>query len=266
MIITTTPTIQNYDITSYLGVINVNQVLGVNLFSDAIASFSDVFGGNSGTYRSRLDNLYRDVYKTLEEKAHSIGANGVVGVSMDFDEISGKGKNMFMLTATGTAVILTPSFSVRYENIRRIKELKDFLPEGLITQEEYEREKNNISSQFKDYVGDDSEQIRAKAVRDCIAAEEAEQEYKKMLSELEKNHISSPKPDKKIQSIYEGVKSLQLHDIELSEVPAMENDDLNDGIQELLEKGLYAEACKFYMEQTGLEAADAHSYVLSCLS
>ena len=91
MIITTTHSIQNHDIVKYLGVINANQVLGVNFFSDAIAGISDVFGGNSGTYRRNLDSLYEQVIALLKQKASSIGANAIFGIQIDFDEISGKG-------------------------------------------------------------------------------------------------------------------------------------------------------------------------------
>ena len=40
----------------------------------------------------------------IEQKAASIGADAVVGLKMDFNEISGKGKTMFMVSAVGTAV------------------------------------------------------------------------------------------------------------------------------------------------------------------
>lgn len=48
----------------------------------------------------------------------------------------------------------------------------------------------------------------------------------------------------------------------------MENDDNTMlGIKELIAQGLYAEACKFYMEQTGLDAKDAYELVLdTCIN
>lgn len=102
-IITTTPTIEGHPIKSYLGAINVNVVIGTNFFSDFAASFTDVFGGNSGTYQRKMDAMYENAQKELEKKAIRMGANAVVGFKADFDEISGKGKSMFMLSATGTA-------------------------------------------------------------------------------------------------------------------------------------------------------------------
>jgi hypothetical protein len=40
----------------------------------------------------------------LEDEARKRGANAVVGLSIDFDELSAQGKSMFMLNALGTAV------------------------------------------------------------------------------------------------------------------------------------------------------------------
>ena len=102
-IITTTPTIEGHPIRTYLGAINVNIVIGTNFFSDFAASFTDVFGGNSGTYQRKMDDMYESAKKELEKKAIRMGANTIVGFKVDFDEISGKGKSMFMLSATGTA-------------------------------------------------------------------------------------------------------------------------------------------------------------------
>lgn len=101
-IITTTPTIEGHPIKAYLGAINVNVVIGTNFFSDFAASFTDVFGGNSSTYQRKMDAMYESAQKELEKKARRMGGNAIVGLKTDFDEISGKGKSMFMLSATGT--------------------------------------------------------------------------------------------------------------------------------------------------------------------
>lgn len=102
-IITTTPTIEGHPIKAYLGAINVNVVIGTNFFSDFAASFTDVFGGNSGTYQRKMDAMYESAQKELEKKAKRLGCNAIVGFKTDIDEISGKGMSMFMLSATGTA-------------------------------------------------------------------------------------------------------------------------------------------------------------------
>ena len=71
MIVTTTNNIEGYTVKRYLGVVNANVVIGTNLFSDIAASLTDVFGGRSGSYKSKLNTIYDEVMKELTEKAKS---------------------------------------------------------------------------------------------------------------------------------------------------------------------------------------------------
>lgn len=102
--ITTTNNFGENKIKEYSGLVSSKIVVGANFFADFFASFTDVFGGRSGKYQSRLDEIYNDAIKELTKQAIRRGANGIVGLKMDFDEISGKDKSMFMLNAIGTAV------------------------------------------------------------------------------------------------------------------------------------------------------------------
>lgn len=106
MLITTTNSIENAKVEKYLGVITTNLVIGTGFFSDFTASFSDFFGGMSGTYREQMDTLYEKAYDSLSQKARTLGADAILGFKIDFDEISGKGKQMFMISVSGTAVKL----------------------------------------------------------------------------------------------------------------------------------------------------------------
>lgn len=106
LLITTTPVLDKIEIKRYIGPLTVNLVLGVNFFSDFAASFTDVFGGNSETYQSKLDNLTFEVDKLIKAKATRLGANAIIDYKLQFNEISGKGKQMFMVTATGTACLI----------------------------------------------------------------------------------------------------------------------------------------------------------------
>lgn len=105
MIITTTNSIEGAPIQKYLGLVTSNLVIGVNVISEFVASFSDFFGGMSGQYRDQLNLLYERAVKDLTQKALMLGANAVLGTRLDFDEISGKGKQMFMVSVSGTAVL-----------------------------------------------------------------------------------------------------------------------------------------------------------------
>lgn len=93
-------------IKQYLKPISAHIVAGTNLFSDFLGGITDVFGGRSQSYQKQLTSLYNEAIEKIKYAAYEIGANCVVGLNIDMDEISGKGKSMFMLTAIGTAIIL----------------------------------------------------------------------------------------------------------------------------------------------------------------
>ena len=101
-----THNVEGRRILSFKGFVHASQVAGTNFLVDFVASFSDIFGGNSGVYRETMNELYKNVFLQLEEMALAKGANAVIGVHLDFDNISGKGMSMFMVSAQGTAVTI----------------------------------------------------------------------------------------------------------------------------------------------------------------
>lgn len=105
-IITTTNGVEYGEIVRYIDVVNVNIVIGTNIISDIIASFSDFFGGNSNTYQNKMNDMYYQAMNEMVAKARKIGANSIIGLRIDFDEISGKDKSMFMMSALGTACVV----------------------------------------------------------------------------------------------------------------------------------------------------------------
>ena len=131
-LISTTPILDGMTIEKYLGVVNTNIVIGTNLFSDIAASFTDVFGGNSGTYQGKMDSMYQAAKKELIARVKTLGGNAIVGFRADFDEISGKGKNMFMLSATGTACLVCSSRN-NYSEVDNITSVDSFALKNEIT-------------------------------------------------------------------------------------------------------------------------------------
>lgn len=104
MIITTTNNVEDHEIAKYLKPINSSVVIGSNIFSDIGASFVDLFGGRSSTYENKLRSIHRQAIDLLEIEAIKVKADAIIGVKIDMDEISGGGKQMFMVTVTGTPV------------------------------------------------------------------------------------------------------------------------------------------------------------------
>jgi uncharacterized protein YbjQ (UPF0145 family) len=116
MIVSTTSTLQAWEIEQYLGPVSVHLVAGTNLFSDWMAGWTDVFGGRSGTYGKQLSSLYQEASALLQREAARRGGNAIVGLSLDFDEISAQGKSMFMLNGVGTAVRVSRSLEQRRDD------------------------------------------------------------------------------------------------------------------------------------------------------
>lgn len=119
ILISTTNTLEGMEIEKYFDLISTNVVLGTNVFSDIGASFSDFFGGTSEIYQNKLERIYRIALDKLRFKAESLNANGIVGVNIDFDEVSGGGKSMFMISLTGMAVQL--KFLKKEDGKRNVK-------------------------------------------------------------------------------------------------------------------------------------------------
>lgn len=106
ILVLTTSSAEGLKIKKHLKPVSAHIVAGTNLFSDFLGGLTDVFGGRSSSYQKQLSSLYNEAIERIKYNAHEIGGNCVVGLSIDMDEISGKGKSMFMLTAIGTAVII----------------------------------------------------------------------------------------------------------------------------------------------------------------
>jgi uncharacterized protein YbjQ (UPF0145 family) len=106
ILVITTSSAEGLKIKKHLKPVSAHIVAGTNLFSDFLGGLTDVFGGRSSSYQKQLSSLYNEAIERIKYNAHEIGGNCVIGLNIDMDEISGKGKSMFMLTAIGTAVII----------------------------------------------------------------------------------------------------------------------------------------------------------------
>jgi uncharacterized protein YbjQ (UPF0145 family) len=105
MQLTTTPGIDGKRITRYCGVVAGEAVLGANIFKDLFAGIRDLVGGRSGTYEKELQRARDIALEELQQRAHDLGANAVVGIDIDY-EVLGKENGMLMVSASGTAVIV----------------------------------------------------------------------------------------------------------------------------------------------------------------
>ena len=102
--ITTTNHLPNREIEEILDVITSECVFGMNIFRDFFAGMTDFFGGRSEASQKILRDARNTCLYELKKEAHEMGGDGIIGIDLDYSEISGKGKGMLFLVASGTVV------------------------------------------------------------------------------------------------------------------------------------------------------------------
>tara|TARA_B110000091_G_scaffold159017_1_gene169402 strand:- start:48 stop:431 length:384 start_codon:yes stop_codon:yes gene_type:complete len=102
--LSTTPTYPNLEIEDVKGVITSECVFGMNIFRDFFASVTDIIGGRSEASQKVLRDARETCLNELKKEAYELGADGVIGIDLDYSEFSGGGKSMLFLVASGTAV------------------------------------------------------------------------------------------------------------------------------------------------------------------
>lgn len=75
----------------------------MNIFKDLFAGVRDVVGGRSKAVQENMREARRTALFELKREAYEVGANAVVGVDLDYVELSSSG-SMVLLVASGTAV------------------------------------------------------------------------------------------------------------------------------------------------------------------
>jgi uncharacterized protein YbjQ (UPF0145 family) len=74
------------------------------VFRDFFAGMTDFFGGKSAASQTVLRDARNTCLDELKAEASSVGADGVMGIDLDYSEVSGNSKSMRFLVASGTAV------------------------------------------------------------------------------------------------------------------------------------------------------------------
>ncbi|WP_274651468.1 heavy metal-binding domain-containing protein [Paenibacillus humicola] len=101
MIFTTTPTIEGRPITEYFGVVTGEAIMGANIVRDLFASITDIVGGRSGAYETKLKEARDVAFSEMSSQASRLGANAIVGIDVDYEVIR---EGMLMVAVSGTAV------------------------------------------------------------------------------------------------------------------------------------------------------------------
>ena len=101
--LTTGYNFDGYHITSYKGIISGETVIGTGLFSEFLASSSDLVGMNSNSFSQKMRAVKDNAIDQLRARAVCQDANAVIGVDFDYITFS---NNMIGVSANGTAVVI----------------------------------------------------------------------------------------------------------------------------------------------------------------
>jgi uncharacterized protein YbjQ (UPF0145 family) len=104
MIISTTSTLDGKPIKTYLGLVSGEAILGANIFRDIFAGIRDIVGGRAAAYEQELRKAKDLAMHEMIEQARALGANAVIGVDLDYENM-GQSGGMLMVSASGTAVV-----------------------------------------------------------------------------------------------------------------------------------------------------------------
>lgn len=104
-ILLTTETAPNLNITKRIEIVTAECAFGMNIFKDLFAGVRDIVGGRSKAVQQTMRDARRTALYELKVEANLVGGNAVVGVDLDYVELSAGG-SMVMLVASGTAVVI----------------------------------------------------------------------------------------------------------------------------------------------------------------
>lgn len=107
VIVVTTETIEGKPVQKHLGLVSGEAILGANIFRDFFAGIRDIVGGRSAAYEEELRKAKTIAVQEMMQQAAEMGANAVVGVDLDYENITvGQTGGMLMVSANGTAVLV----------------------------------------------------------------------------------------------------------------------------------------------------------------
>jgi len=103
MLKTTTSVVDGKQIEEYLDIVVGETILGANFIKDFFGAVRDFVGGRSAAYEQEMAKARETAFNEMENKAKLLGADGIVGIDIDYEVIGSKG-SMIMVSVSGTAV------------------------------------------------------------------------------------------------------------------------------------------------------------------
>ena len=103
MLVTTSTSLEGYKVTKQLGVVRGIIVRSRSIFGNIAGGLQTLLGGNITVYTDLCEQTRRDAYDLMIQHAQHIGANAVINMRYDANEIM---SGVTEVLAYGTAVVV----------------------------------------------------------------------------------------------------------------------------------------------------------------
>jgi uncharacterized protein YbjQ (UPF0145 family) len=108
MLVTTTFTVEGYEIVEYKGIVRGIIVRSPTITQGILGGLKNIVGGRIGAYAEMCEQAREQAYEILLQHAVEVGANAVIGMRYDASEVGGKTSSTEVL-CYGTAVVVQPA-------------------------------------------------------------------------------------------------------------------------------------------------------------
>lgn len=105
-----------------LSMVTGQSTTGTGVISEFTASFTDLFGAQSGRFNKKLKAGEEMCFAQLRKQALDLGGNAVIATDIDYSEVGGE-KGMLMVCMGGTAINLKNTSVLGQERSSKIDEL-----------------------------------------------------------------------------------------------------------------------------------------------
>ena len=106
MLVVTSNDVPGHRIVKTIGMVRGITVRSRNALADTLGGIQSIFGGKVGAYVKLAEMARAEAYEHLIEQAQAAGANGVIAMRYDANEIM---PGITEVLAYGTAVVIEPA-------------------------------------------------------------------------------------------------------------------------------------------------------------
>jgi uncharacterized protein YbjQ (UPF0145 family) len=106
MIVTTTFTVEGYQIVDYLGMVRGIIVRSPTITQGLFGGLKSIIGGQIGAFTEMCEQARQTAYVEMLRHAQELGANAIVGVRYDGSDVSSGTNSATEVLCYGTAVVI----------------------------------------------------------------------------------------------------------------------------------------------------------------